>query len=473
MKNEAASVSIAILTLVLAGCVGALEGSDAGAAALQDDDPERKMVPAVPDYDFTGAVEDVHPHDVPALHTAHHNLELVEFDPIMDGLEPSAYASGYTEVDYHHGRGLGVVASLEGQRAATIFDVSEDGVETVSHVYSGSENWDVRFSDDGGWLFYGCQGPGRYGAAGGPVGGCVSGPMPQTPGMDGYQGSGIVAVNISDPANPEVAAYTPSAAVHNLYTATIDGTIYVANDETEIFSFHPASPHFEKASQIPGTHDLAIQKHPVTGDWLLYTGNSSGDGITIWDLNDPANPQFLSSLNKYNGHQIIGWHEQTPAPTLIDGRHITLAGTESFVGQPNPVSIIDTTDPADPKLLGQWTLPGEYTPQGNYKFSSHNIDVSPTGQVVMGAYHTGVWVFDISTEDRMRFPVTLGFYQPHEISPQAGQQATPYGKLTGSPYVWGAMWTNEAQVLAPDLNSGMYLLEPTWETAPAPSSPGG
>lgn len=454
-----------LAAVALAGCLAGTSGppGDIGGAA----DGDARWIPAEPDHDFSDAIEDLHVHEVPALHEGAFGLELVSHDPLTDGLEPvEALPGGFTEVDYQDG--LAVVSSFEGTRGLTLVNVTDGGLEVLSHVHSGSENWDARFSDDGDWLFMGCQGGGLYGAYTGEMapGGCVlDGPVPELPVMGDYEGSGIVAINVSDPTSPTVAAYTPSGPVHNLYTATIDGTVIVGNNRIELFAFDPASETFEHVADLPGVHDLHIQQHPVTGDWLLYTG-ADGTGFRIYDISDPTDPTEIAVLNDGpNGEAVLGWHEQTPAPGLIDGRHVTVVASESFQGVPQQVSVVDTTDPTDPVLLGQWTMPAElaHPEQLSYKFSSHNLDVSGTGQVVIGNYHAGVWVFDVSTVERMMDPVTLAYYQPHELVTTHGQQPSPYGVFTGAPYVWGAVWTDEGNVLAPDMNTGLYLLEPTWE----------
>lgn len=458
------TVIVILAAAGLAGCIGANPsgaGADAGPTSTSN-----LTVPVIPDRGFANAIDDTHAHEVPELHTDAHNLELVDFSPVTDGLDPAAYGSGFSEVDVQDGRVL--VSSVEGQRGFSILEIGDDGLTTQGHVYGGAETWDTRFSDDGNWAFMGCQGGGRYGAYGGDnaIGGCTSGARPQAPVEGDYHASGIVAVDVSDPENPEPVAYTPSQPVHNLYTATINGTIVVANHDSQLFVFHPDDPRFEQVSTIPATHDVAIQQHPLTGEWLLYTGNTSGgSGISIWNIDDPTDPVPVSTIHEGElGRKIVGWHEQTPSPGLIDGRHITVAAGEQFGGLPGPVSVIDTTDPTEPKLLGQWQIPGRYSEQRSYKFSNHNVDISEDGQVAIGMYHAGVWVFDISTQDRQAYPPTLGFYQPHEVNPAAGQQPSPYGAFTGSPYVWGAQWTDDGQLVVPDLNSGVYLLEPTWET---------
>lgn len=452
-----------LLLIAVAGCIGMEENGPVGPVP-QEDPWSPYETPAEPDHDFSDAIDVVHAHDVRQLHTDHYGLELVGHNGLLDGLEPFVWSGGFIEVDIQGD--LAVVASLTGMRAFTLVDISDlEDPEVLSHFYSGNDNWDVRISDDQQHVFVGCQGSGLYTST--PVGECTDDDgIPTIP--PGSEDQGIVTVDISDPRNPEAVCWTPSQSNHNLFTATLDdGTTVVANDATEIFVLK-GDGCLDRVAEVPGVHDAHIAKHPVTGAWLLYTGE---DDMTLYNIDDPADPYTVGTMDTNGFSGATGWHEQTPAPAMFGDVHITMGGGERFGGEPGVVSVIDTTDPESPKTLGTWRLPVEapldddrFYGQTSYMFSEHNMGVNQWGQVCIGHYHAGVWVIDISTPERMEEPVTLAYYQPNKIVPGAVSTIHPLGgAMTSSPYVWGCQFTDDGRhVVVADMHSGLYILEGQW-----------
>lgn len=451
-----------LLLALLAGCVSPQDSDGSGA----DEDALGHWsiyeTPKLPDYDFSDAIEVVHAHDVRELHTDHHGLELIGHNDLLEGLDLHVYSGGFLEV---HLRGdLAVVASLTGMRAFTLVDISDlTDPQVLSHFYSGNDNWDVRISEDARYVFVGCQGSGLYTST--PVGACTD--DDGIPSLND-ENQGIVTVDIQDPTNPQAVCWTPSASNHNLYTATLDdNTTVVANDNTQIFVLKDDGC-LEQVAGVPGVHDVRIAKHPITQEWLLYTGTN---GMTIYNIDDPSDPYIAGELDTAGHSGATGWHEQAPAPVTFGDIHITMGGGERFSGEPGVVSVINTTDPESPEVMGTWRLPVDapmddetFWGQQSYKFSEHNMWVNQWGQVCIGHYHAGVWVIDISTPQRMKEPVTLGFYQPHEFVPGTVSTIHPAGGvMTSSPYVWGCQWTDDGRHVAiPDMHSGLYILEGQW-----------
>lgn len=465
----------------MAGCLGQLDDdpleteSDDGAT-----DESSSFVPEAPDHDFTDAMDPNHPdHHLPQLHENSYGLEQVGHQDFM-GFYPPHYQGGWGEVDVHGD--LAAVASVDGPLGLTLVDISDpSSPEPLSYITSWGGEFDGRFTDDGNYLVFGCQvgsilGQGAYAA-----GDCKGNTGPGDPaertepiGADGVDSkNSVVAYDVSDPENPEQVAYTPTQGAHNVFTATINGTIYVFTDAVEILRFTPEAPEGERLTEVAtvqGTHDVAVQKHPVTDNWVLYTGSPEDDSLAIYDLEDPAAPHPLTKTVP----GAVAWHEQTPVPTTVDGRALVIGGGETFSSTGDAgdasrqrLSIVDVTDPADPKTLANWTLPiSEQLPYANYRYSAHNVDVTPTGQVAASWYHAGIWVFDISTQERQENPVTLGFYQPHEThSPVA---PATFAQLDHAmvPLVWGGQWTDEGRLVVGDLYTGVYTLEPEWGLLP-------
>ncbi len=461
-----------LLGVGLAGCLS----DDEPDADLQEDysGDAAPRIPVAPDQSlFLGTIANDHAtgtvghfgHQVADLHEGAHNLELLDYNDLSEGLMvPSA---GFTEL---HVRGdLAVVSSLTGARAATLLNVSDPAnIQILSHIYNLDDNWDARISEDGRFLFVGCQGSQTFDCtrieAGGEGPPAVVDPRPCVP-IATCPG-GIAAYDITDPTQPVFRAYLPMGFTHNVYAwQHDDGFYYVANAVANIARFDPESGAFDLASEvIEGVHDIAVQKHPLTGEWLLYTGQ--GGHMSIWNVDDPMNPELIGSVD--DGPPM--WHEQTPMPCLIAGRHITIGAGEKGSGLPEPVAVVDTTDPTNPVVLGEWRIPDfdSLTGQNNYRFSLHNVDGNCGGQVAVGHYHAGVWVFDISTPARMAEPVTLAYYQPHQrpVGPAWSPAATaPIGALVSAdvPNVWTAQWSADgATLFIPDMTTGLYSLKPTW-----------
>ncbi len=477
------AIAVPLLVAGLAGCLS--DGDDEPADPLAALPTASGLIPVAPDPEmFLGTIANDHAtgavghlgHQLAELHASGHNLDLLGFNDLSkDLMTPSG---GFTEV--HVVGDLAVVSSLTSQRGVTLLNVSDpSNMVVLSHIYNLDDNWDARISEDGRFLFVGCQGSQAFDCTGVDqsgeqpemTGGGVCKPaVAQSSPVDCP--GGIAVYDIQNPEVPKFVFYLEMGFTHNVFTFTKDGLYYFVNARGSIGEFNPEAGTFEQASsEIQGVHDIAVQKHPLTGDWLLYTG--AGQFMSIWNVNDPFMPELIGSVEE--GPAM--WHEQTPMPCLIAGRHITIGAGEKGGGEPEAVAVVDTTHPTRPKFLGQWTIPDfdSLTEQRNYRFSLHNVDGNCDGQVAVGHYHAGVWVFDISTPERMMNPVTLGYYQPHERPVSQGWSplvTAPIGALVSldTPNVWTAQWGRDGTLFVPDMTTGLYALKPTWEFENAASS---
>ncbi len=473
-----ALLSIALMTAALAGCIGADDDPSLEAGAADDlNDTTRTFVPADPGVDFTDAIEQVHDHHLPHLHTAGHGLEQVGHTN-FEGFYPPGMQGGWGETDIHDGRDLAALGSVEGELGVTIVDISDpENPEPLSYITSMGAEFDARFTEDGEYLIFGCQvAPPTLAGARTVIGDCQGDASPHLPEQDA--GHMTVAYDVSDPANPTLAGAVPTNAAHNVWTVTINGTYYAFTNAAEVIRFDPSQEpgaSMEVVAEVPGTHDIYVHEHPVSQDWLLYTGGANNGSLAIYEINDPSDPKQLVDVD--GGFSV--WHEQTVSDQLIDGRVILVGAGEAFShtgelgDQPRQkASIVDVTDPEDPQLLSQWELPlSMMLPWANYRYSAHNIDMTPYGQVAMSWYHGGIWVFDVSTQDRQEAPVTLGFFQPHELP--APVAPTWFFQLDPGmvPLVWGGMWTDEGRLVLGDMFTGVYVLEPEWGLLPGADDP--
>lgn len=473
------------LTLLLVLCAATLGGClDDEATDPVDAGPDLPTasgrVPVAPDPAvFLGTIVNDHAtgdvghvgHQLPELHGGSHGLELVGHSDLSEGLV--GYGSGYIEVDLVGD--LALVSSVFGSRGVSIVDVSDPrDIRVLSHIYNMDDNWDARLSADGKYLFLGCQGSGAFDCTGVDTSG-------ETPAVTGGGPcasvatcpGGIAVYSLEDPTAPSFVDYVPMGFTHNVFTFMQHGKYYFMNALVTIAEWDPLNGTTAIVnSDIKGVHDIAVQEHPLTGQMLLYTG--SGSYMSIWDVSDPTAPVLVGNVEPAEGESYPPmWHEQTPMPCLVDGRHLTIGAGESGGGAAQPVAVVDTTDPSNPVYLGQWRLPDadDLSPQMSYRFSLHNIDGNCDGQVAVGHYHAGVWVFDVSTRERQSEPVTLGYYQPGGRVVSGGWSplsTAPIGAFASAdvPNVWAAQWSEDGQTLfVPDMSTGLYALAPTWDLA--------
>jgi hypothetical protein len=461
-------IAILLVTAGFVGCIGALEGDGNLEEQSEDvgNETSESFVPPAPDRDFVGAIETDHAHRVPELHQDTHGLEQVAHENFQ-GFYPPNFQGGWGEVDVTGD--LAVVGSVEGPLGATLLNVSDaESPEPVSYIEATGAVFDARITDGQNYVALGCQvgsiiGQHRY-----VIGDCGGDTTPHAP--EPGASNAVSIFDISDRENPEHVTTMDTQGAHNVWTATIDGEIYVFTEAVEILHFDPDEGTLEEVANVQGTHDVTVKKHPITGDWLLYTGSPEDNSMAIYDINDPSTPSpIVKSME-----DVVGWHEQTVSDTVIDGRVLLIGGGETFsstgdVGgaERQTLHIVDVTDPANPEKLSEWRLPIEQMPPyTQYRFSAHNIDITPTGQVVTAWYHGGTWVFDLSTQDRQEDPVTLGFHQPHEAYAPMVPPTFPQLDHAAVPLVWGPQWTDEGHIVAGDLYTGVYTLEPEWGLLP-------
>ena len=151
------------------------------------------------------------------------------------------------------------------------------------------------------------------------------------------------------------------------------------------------------APETGGSHNQTI--HPG-GDYL-YISISSGSGrIPIYDIRDPANPIRIKLWNPGSG--------DNPHDIRFsdDGTRAYMAGIDQF-------RVVDTTDPADPKLISTFTVPGStighdvlVTPDKAFLFAGDELNGGGTAPCPGGA----VYVYDIRGANETN-PVLLGIVE--------------------------------------------------------------
>lgn len=492
MRTSHVLLVLAVLGVsALAGCMGAQDG-----AAKQQAGREARRISGVggfvgepfagsvdvnrsaqPDYDFSTVVLGDHGapglHAVRELHTHHYGLDQAGYSPLVEGKDPTAYDSGFTALDvWDDGTNYYVcVTHFAGNGGADIADITDPAsIKTLGHIDSGMVNSDCQFTDDGKYLFLGAYlglDPMNQ------VHQQLQGSLRALPVAGAYDllANGVSVWDVSDKSNPEFLFFSYTGTYHNLFTVTINDTYYLLQTySNNIYRFDPDGggrlAWLNKTSTM--VHDMTVSRHPITGDWLLYTGK--GSGIAVINLNDPEHPQDLGEWAPASGGgHAVGWHEQEVIPQLVDGRALLIVAGETGGGNTLPYGVIDVTDPYNPTLLSEWIIPG--SPSGSdpnfFTFSPHEIGTW-NGYVAVANYHAGVWLFDVGSAERVFEPVTIGqFYGSEEPVLNGAPQNPPFAF---NPDHWGAYFDSRGYVVTADWGSGLYVVKfdktGTWAAPP-------
>lgn len=452
-----------LAALVLAGC---LSTSSVNPATLGL--PTLPAVPVAP----LPIVQD-HAHEDPALHEGAFATSLLATATGYDGPIPSG--TGFGELDLNEGWAYVCRGGPEG--GFVVVNVSQPSAPENVGSFLGVGCADIKVNDANDLVFYGTQrnAPAEVATS--------ASPLPQK------LPRGIYLVNVADKANPVLERFVPLPVngVHTQHYVNQDGRelLYVQTYDwipdgglgTGVPSVmaNPASQRvniFEVVQGLDGgrdlrllsvfqapelapvgtdyfPHDITVQKHPLTGQWLGYIAYWDL-GLVIVNLDDPAEPRFVASFADTAPSAVVQLHQARPFPQLIAGRHVTVLEPElQAAEETGQLTLVDTTDPANPQRLGYWTLPGDLVIDSGFIFSPHNFNLA-NGRIYLAHNHAGVWVIDAGTEERLLQPQAVGYYQPHVFDREDGPECQ--GRT------WSAFYA-AGHVFASDSCSGLNILQ--------------
>lgn len=265
---------------------------------------------------------------------------------------------------------------------------------------------DVKVSDDGNYVFLSTQPYQQlFGTATGNtqdptvVEGMDPSPNTEDEGAT-IQSAGVVAVDVTDKANPEVlgAASLEGSGSHNAYHHRIDGDDYVfaindsgnlagAGEGMFVFRFDRTTGALELVNQweyennfaageagpqnVQGgayIHDMEVQDDPREGTPVCYLAYW-GRGMWALDVSDPAN---IAPLGHF---EMSASHFASPAPTLVNGKRVAVTSQEVSASETHTgrVYLVDCDglfpgepnhDPDGVTQLGEldmWEWQNEYT----------------------------------------------------------------------------------------------------------------
>ncbi len=441
-----------VLIVVIAGCLGSSpeNPTPTPSPASPGYGP---VTPPVPSFDFSTLIDPDHAaHSLPGLHLSGAGLTEVGYASVQD-LMPIGTTGSITQIDVHDGYAL--VAGNRHGPAFAIVDIRDpQNPMTVGFAPTQAEGWTARFSKDGQYVFYGCQ-PGLR-----PGVNCDDPTLPAP-----VTERGVSVWDVHDKSAPKFVDFLPGSGNHNLQTQIINGVDYVFTETVDIIRFDRETKKLEAVAKVPGTHDATVAQHPITGDWLLYTGTGE---LAIYNVNDPADPQVVLEPGTWT--EGIGWHEQVPFPVALEGRALLALAGETGSSTPSellePVSIVDITDPEKPITLAQWAPPFQPTAAWTqYTFSVHEMAANDRGQLAISWFHAGVWVLDLSTRERQEDPALIAAFEPNRpldtVFVPAADENQPL-----VPYVWGTAWDRRGYLIIPDTYTGVYVTEPEWGLFP-------
>lgn len=363
---------------------------------------------------------------------------LSSHDPTIDRGVAILDVSAYTRAESR--------AELENAEMSVIsFVQNENGAASVM---------DVKFSDDGQYLFATKQPVALLFEA---LAGKPSEARTKDDGeVSSATAGGIQAIDVSDPGNPEIVADVQLAfGLHNCYHHRIGGEDYVfgvkgpTGEPAGIYVFRfdrttgglaqvnfwnegndAAQGEADNPVDNPYAHDIAVVDDPVTDRPYIYLANWNS-GARVLDASDPLDLELLGTFGMERAHTIepvrrpvagkrlfiVGQENPDPDPTTDDGTDENPDITNGTGGHTGYYYLVDATGVEDGADLGSASADGEPTGQGNelakwvwrldaeydnYTYSAHNIDVVDTEVggtrrlfVSAGHYHAGTRMLEI------------------------------------------------------------------------------
>jgi hypothetical protein len=455
---------LAAVGLLAAGCVSPATQVDSASVPTAGDLAGSARI-APPDKDLSKAIVSDHGapymHAIPQLHTGSYRMDLAGYNPLtgIDGDHPLIQNSAWAAVTLYNDTYacVGHWAGSGGVGGATILDITDPAKPTVvASIPDMALVSRCQFTDDGKFLLVG-----SYGG--------VTAGVPELGPFGSAGANGISVYDVTDVKNPKFLTHDATgaqsgpvevlnSAYHNFATVIVNGTYYLFQTYTgNVLTLSPDGKKLEIVAKLDHSdHDFWVGRHPITKDLYLVTG--AGQGTAFFNINDPEHPELVGVWETTQEYQ--GWHRQWPLDQTVGGKAIMIvAGEECGNGKSLPYTVLDWTDPAGPIEMGHWQVPGnpEIKEPGQLcSMNSHEFNTW-NGYVATGNYHAGVWVFDVGSPERLMEPVTVGYYEPHQLPHEhGGTRNTPFA---WSPDVWGAYFDSRGYVHAADWHTGYYVLK--------------
>jgi hypothetical protein len=235
---------------------------------------------------------------------------------------------------------------------------------------------------------------------------------------------GTTIVDIADPRNPRIVAQIPAiSAQSHTHKVRVAGDIMVTNVEQD------ERHALRRARRIPEIEAAWLAKHgrpipdadlasaiKVKPDFLprarasLTAPPYTEGGFQVWDIRDRTNPKLL----KHQRTGGIGVHRFD----LDENYAYISTEMEGYVG--NILVIYDMADPANPREVSRWHMPGQHIAAGevpSWEGQQHRLHhTTRHGNLLYAAvWYAGCRIIDVSDISK---PRTVGAYSYHPPFPE-------------------------------------------------------
>jgi len=169
---------------------------------------------------------------------------------------------------------------------------------------------------------------------------------------------GTTIVDVADPKNPRVLAHIPVPEGWHSHKVRVAGGIMMVNHE----KFGPGNEEF-------------------------------GAGFALYDIANPADPKLITK-HRMGGKGVHRFE--------FDGRMAYISATDhGYIG--HFPAIMDLSDPAQPREVGRWWIPGQHAAAGEadpmpegWPFPRCHHPMRLGDRLYVSYWHHGLWILDIS-----------------------------------------------------------------------------
>jgi len=239
---------------------------------------------------------------------------------------------------------------------------------------------------------------------------------------------GIKIVSVDNPDEPDhVNTITDVDNSHNIHIDT-DGYLYIVGaDQHDVWIYdltNPAYPEFVGSWDTEYCHDIEVYNNKLYCA-AIYTGN-----FYIVDVSDKSNPVTLAS--HFTGIDGISTHDVA----VTEDEQYLFTGDENLGGH---IKVWDISDYNNINLVDEYI-----TPEGE-THTAHNLYVRPgTNYLIISYYADGTRVVDISD------PTNLQEVAYYDMSDIEGLYVSNWGTYAYLP---------SGYIISSDIEQGLFVLE--------------